>query len=198
MHGVREELLEQQAVSIGITLQKFVLPDQPTMDEYERETDQLLNQLHNENFTHSIFGDIFLEDLKKYRETQLAKVNIKALFPLWKRNTTELINEFIDLGFKTIIVCVKAELLDESFAGRIVDKDFLKDLPGNVDPCGENGEFHTFVFDGPIFTNPISFELGEKVFREYKAPSDAKDQCFSKAPLTPASMGFWFCDLVPQ
>jgi uncharacterized protein (TIGR00290 family) len=198
MHGVREELLEQQAASIGIPLQKFVLPDQPTMEEYDREMMILLNQLHHENFTHSIFGDIFLEDLKAYRESQLAKVNISAVFPLWKRNTTELIHEFLDNGFKTIVVCVKAEVLDKSFAGRIIDKQFLKDLPPNVDPCGENGEFHTFVFDGPIFTSPVLFEVGDKVFREYKAPTDDKDPCFSKQPITPSSMGFWFCDLLPH
>jgi uncharacterized protein (TIGR00290 family) len=198
MHGVREELLEQQAASMGIPLQKFVLPDQPTMEEYERGMMILLDQLHREKFTHSIFGDIFLEDLRVYRESQLAKVNISAIFPLWKKNTTELIHEFIDLGFKTIVVCVKAELLDKSFVGRIIDKRFLKDLPPNVDPCGENGEFHTFVFDGPIFTSPVDFKVGDKVFREYKAPTDNKDQCFSKQPPTLSSMGFWFCDLLPH
>ncbi len=196
MHGVREELLELQVASIGIPLQKFILPDQPTMEEYEKKIMFQLEELREEEFTHSIFGDIFLEDLKTYREAQLAKVNISAVFPLWKRNTTALINEFIDLGFKTIVVCVKAELLDESFAGRIIDKDFLKDLPKNVDLCGENGEFHTFVFDGPIFKTPVPFEVGEKVFREYKAPSNNKDQCFSKQLVTPSSMGFWFCDLL--
>lgn len=197
MHGVREELLEQQATSIGIPLQKLVLPDQPSMAEYEVQMMQTMRQLREEKFTHSIFGDIFLEDLKIYREAQLAKVNMTAVFPLWKRDTTELIHEFIDLGFKTIVVCIKAELLDESFAGRIIDKDFLKDLPENVDPCGENGEFHTFVFDGPIFKRPISYKTGEKVFREYKAPENDKDKCFSSQPSRPSSIGFWFCDLFP-
>ena len=198
MHGVREELLEKQAASIGIPLQKFVLPDQPTMEEYEQEMMILLDQLHQEKFTHSIFGDIFLEDLRVYRESQLAKVNISPIFPLWEKNTSELIHEFIDLGFKTIVVCVKAELLEKSFVGRIIDKQFLKDLPPNVDPCGENGEFHTFVFDGPIFKSAVPFKVGDKVFREYKAPTDNKDQCFSKQQITPSSMGFWFCDLVPH
>ncbi len=198
MHGVREELLEQQAISIGIPLQKLVLSDQPSMIEYEEQMMQTMRQLQKENFTHSMFGDIFLEDLKTYRETQLAKVQMSAVFPLWKRDTTELIHEFIDLGFKTIVVCVKAELLDESFAGRIIDKDFLKDLPNNLDPCGENGEFHTFVFDGPIFKKPVLYKTGEKVFREYKAPSNDKDKCFTNSPLTPSSMGFWFCDLLSK
>ncbi len=198
MHGVREELLEQQAISIGIPLQKLVLSDQPSMIEYEEQMMQTMRQLQKENFTHSMFGDIFLEDLKTYRETQLEKVQMSAVFPLWKRDTTELIHEFIDLGFKTIVVCVKAELLDESFAGRIIDKDFLKDLPNNLDPCGENGEFHTFVFDGPIFKKPVLYKIGEKVFREYKALVNDKDKCFTRSPLPSSSMGFWFCDLLAK
>lgn len=198
MHGVREELVEQQADSIGIPLQKLVLPDQPSMTEYEEQMIKMMKQLQEEKFTHSVFGDIFLEDLKTYRESQLAKANMSAVFPLWQRDTAELIDEFIDLGFKTIVVCVKAELLDQSFAGRIIDKDFLKDLPGNIDVCGENGEFHTFVFDGPIFKKPVSYKIGEKVFRQYKAPANAKDNCFISQPLTPSSVGFWFCDLLAR
>ena len=198
MHGVREELLEQQAACIGIALQKLVLPDQPSMNEYEAHMMQTMRQLQEEGFTHSVFGDIFLEDLKQYREIQLKKMNMTGVFPLWKRDTKELIYEFIDLGFKTIVVCVKAELLDESFAGRIIDKDFLKDLPKNVDACGENGEFHTFVFDGPIFKNPVVYKTGKKVFREYIAPANNKDNCFQPQPSIPSSMGFWFCDLLPQ
>ncbi len=198
MHGVREELLEQQAAAIGIPLQKLVLPDQPSMLVYEEHMMQTMQQLQQEGFTHSIFGDIFLEDLKVYRETQLSKVNMTTVFPIWKRDTTELMHEFLDLGFKTIVVCVKAELLDESFAGRIIDKDFLKDLPKNIDPCGENGEFHTFVFDGPMFKSSVTFQTGEKVFREYKAPVNDKDKCFTNKPQQPSSMGFWFCDLLPK
>jgi len=197
MHGVREELLELQAASIGIPLQKLILPDQPSMEDYEVQMMNTLKQLQNEEFTHNVFGDIFLEDLKTYREIQLAKVQMTAVFPLWKRDTTELLHEFIDLGFKTIVVCVKAELLDPSFAGRIIDKNFLKDLPPNVDPCGENGEFHTFVFDGPIFKNSITYKTGEKVFREYKAPAGEKANRFADHPPTLSTMGFWFCDLLP-
>ena len=196
MHGVREELVEAQAEAIGLPLQKLILPDQPSMLEYETYMMQTMTGLQEEGFSHAFFGDIFLEDLKHYLEAQLAKLNFSAVFPLWKRDTTALVHEFIDLGFKTVVVCTKAELLDESFTGRIIDKDFLKDLPKNVDPCGENGEFHTFVFDGPIFQYPVSFTIGEKVFREYKAPEDSKDQCFSNQPPKPSAMGFWFCDLV--
>ena len=196
MHGVREELMDAQAAAIGLPLQKLILPDQPSMLEYEAHMMQTMTGLQQDGFTHAFFGDIFLEDLKQYREAQLAKVGFRAQFPLWKRDTTELMHEFIDLGFKTILVCTKAELLDESFAGRIIDKDFLKDLPKNVDPCGENGEFHTFVFDGPIFQKPVPFTIGEKVFREYKAPKEDKDGCYTSQPPRPSSMGFWFCDLI--
>ena len=198
MHGVREELLELQADAIAIPLQKLILPDEPTMLEYEEQMLQTIRQLQKEKFTHSLFGDIFLEDLKAYREVQLSKVNMQAVFPLWKRNTTELMHEFIALGFKTVVVCIKSDLLDQSFAGRIIDNDFLKDLPANVDPCGENGEFHTFVFDGPIFKRPVSYELGEKVFREYRAPQTENNKDLSSNRFASSSIGFWFCDLLPK
>ena len=196
MHGVREELLQQQADAIGIPLQKIILPDQPSMADYEAHMMKTMKQLQEEKFTNSIFGDIFLEDLKIYRETQLAKVGITGVFPLWKRDTTELINEFIDLGFKTIVVCINEKYLDKSFCGRIIDKDFIKDLPQNVDVCGENGEFHTFVFDGPIFKNPVSYKKGEIVYKKYDAPKSAADACFTKADAT--QYGFYFCDLLQQ
>lgn len=197
MHGVREKLLELQADALGIPLQKLILPDQPSMGEYEEQMLQTMRQLQEEKFTHSLFGDIFLEDLKAYREAQLAEVNMQAVFPLWKRNTANLIHEFIELGFKTIVVCVKSDLLDQSFAGRIIDNDFLKDLPDDVDPCGENGEFHTFVFDGPIFKRPVSYQVGKKIFREYKAPENERGKRFTSNPPAPSTIGFWFCDLLP-
>jgi uncharacterized protein (TIGR00290 family) len=196
MHGVREDLLEQQATAIGIPLQKLVLTDQPSMIEYEEHMMKTMNQLQQERFTHSVFGDIFLEDLKIYRESQLTKVGMTAVFPLWKRNTTELIHEFIDLGFKTIVVCVNEKYLDKSFCGRIINEDFIRDLPENVDVCGENGEFHTFVFDGPIFNNPIAFAKGEIIYRKYAAPKQQSDNCFQ--PAVVEDYGFYFCDLLPQ
>ena len=195
MHGVREELLQQQADAIGIPLQKIILPDQPSMADYEAHMMKTMKQLQEEKFTNSIFGDIFLEDLKIYRETQLAKVGITGVFPLWKRDTTELINEFIDLGFKTIVVCINEKYLDKSYCGRIIDKDFIKDLPPNVDVCGENGEFHTFVFDGPIFKQPVTFTKGEIIYRKYTAPKNQTDNCFQ--PVVDEDYGFYFCDLLP-
>lgn len=193
MHGVREELLEQQAESIRIPLQKIILPEEPSMHEYEQLIKEHLQALKKENFSHALFGDIFLEDLKVYREQQLASLGFTAVFPIWKRDSVELVHEFIDLGFKTILICIRAGLLPKEFAGRIIDKDFLKDLPKNVDACGENGEFHSFVFDGPIFSRPVNFVKGEIVYKEYTAPKT--DDCFT----TPApSFGFYFQDLIPS
>lgn len=195
MHGVREELLEQQANAIGTPLQKLALDDHPSMIEYEKQMLKTVNHLQAEGFTHSVFGDIFLEDLKTYRETQLAKVGMSAVFPLWKKDTMKLIHEFINLGFKAIVVCINEKYLDKSFCGRIIDKSFIEDLPGNVDVCGENGEFHTFVFDGPLFKIPVAFTKGEIVRRTYTPPKDQNDNCFQLIPAE--DYGFYFCDLLP-
>src|SRR5205085_4509603 len=107
-----------------------------------------INWLKEKGISHSIFGDIFLEDLRKYREDKLAIAGVQCVFPIWRINTKELINEFIDKGFKAIVVCINEKFLDKSFCGRIIDKDFIADLPPTVDACGENGEFHSFVYDG--------------------------------------------------
>ena len=139
--------------------------------------------LKSQGITHSIFGDIFLEDLKKYREERLKEVDLQGVFPIWKQDTLETVHEFINLGFKAITVCVDAQKMDKSFVGRIIDEEFLKELPEGVDPCGENGEFHSFVFDGPIFSQAIKFEIGEKVKREYNKGAEFENS-------------FWFCDLV--
>lgn len=197
MHGVRRELLHAQGASLGLPIKEILLPEMPSMSEYDAKMTKVLSELQKDNITHSIFGDIFLEDLKKYREDRLKEVGLIGHFPLWKRDTTELVNEFIDLGFKTVVACVKSEVLDESFTGRIIDQDFLRDLPENVDPCGENGEFHTFVFDGPIFKNPIDFTIGETIFKEYQAPKNVDDTCHSDEPDFKPS-GFYFCDLIPK
>lgn len=189
MHGVRRSLLEAQTELIGIPLTTIELPEQPGMNEYENAMLQKVNYLKDEGCTHAIFGDIFLEDLKIYREQKLATAGIKCVFPLWKIDTTQLVHEFIELGFKSIIVCVNEQYLDKSFCGRIIDKDFLNDLPKNVDPCGENGEFHSFVFDAPIFKKPVAFTKGEIVYKTYTAPK-------VDGTLKP-DYGFYFCDLLP-
>ncbi|SDQ85847.1 MJ0570-related uncharacterized domain-containing protein [Chryseobacterium soldanellicola] len=191
MHGVHVSLLEKQAESLGFPLIKMELPKEPSMEEYRDMMNTTMEKIRSQGTTHSIFGDIFLEDLRKYREDQLKEINIKAVFPLWKMNTENLIHEFLNLGFKTIVTCVNETYLDKSFAGRIIDKDFIKDLPENVDPCGENGEFHTFTFDGPIFKNPIQFEIGEIVKKTYPKPkSNPEDQ--------DEEYVFWFCDLISK
>ncbi|WP_415329168.1 diphthine--ammonia ligase [Chryseobacterium sp. MMS23-Vi53] len=191
MHGVHVSLLEKQAESLGFPLIKMEIPKEPSMEEYSEIMSKTMNEIKSHGVTHSIFGDIFLEDLRKYREDQLHSIGMEGVFPLWKINTTELIYEFLDLGFKTIVTCVNETYLDKSFAGRIIDKNFIKDLPENVDPCGENGEFHTFTFDGPIFKNPIDFKVGETVKKTYPKPKSNDNE-------ENGEYVFWFCDLISK
>ena len=199
MHGVRVELLEQQAQSIEIPLEIMQIPEMPTMEVYEDVMQKTLEKLKNKGITHSVFGDIFLEDLRKYREDKLAKMGFEGVFPIWKIPTKELIQEFIALGFKTIVVCVNERYLDKSFTGRIIDQQFIDDLPENVDVCGENGEFHTFTFDGPIFNKPIDFETGEIVYRKYEKPKQESSNTACDTNDTSAyDYGFWYCDLIPK
>jgi uncharacterized protein (TIGR00290 family) len=186
MHGVRRELLKRQAEAIGIELIEILLPEMPSMEVYEAELNQTLDHLVEDGVTHSIFGDIFLEDLREYREKQLERIGLLGVFPLWKRPTADLIQEFLDLGFKAIIVCVDGKKLDKSFCGRVIDRSFINDLPGNVDVCGENGEFHTFVFEAPYFSEPIGFTVGEIVYRKYPAATESG-----------IANEFYFCDLIP-
>ena len=166
MHGVRRTLLEQQAVLLGLPLEKVFISKRSSNEEYEARMKETLIRYKQEGIVAVVFGDIFLEDLRKYREDNLAKVGLKGIFPIWKRATSELAAAFIDLGFKAVITCVDSKFLDKSFAGRVFDKQFLSDLPPGVDPCGENGEFHSFVYDGPIFSKGIIFEKGQVVLRD--------------------------------
>ncbi|WP_136481860.1 Dph6-related ATP pyrophosphatase [Cognatitamlana onchidii] len=194
MHGLRKELLIAQTKAIGIPSSLIELPEMPSMVVYEEKMLETVSRLKTDGFTHTAFGDIFLEDLRKYREAQLAKEGIKAIFPIWKRNTKELLNEFLDLGFKTVIVCANSKFFGEDFVGTVIDKSFINNLPKGVDPCGENGEFHTFCFDGPIFKRPVRFTLGEKVYREYNTPKTDDDSvCRSNSE----KYGVWYCDLIP-
>lgn len=194
MHGVRKILLEKQAREIGLPLHVISIPGEVSMQEYNIIMDWENRQLNDEGFTHSIFGDIFLQDLKEYREKQLNKAGLKGIFPLWKRDTRMLMQDFLAAGFKAVTVCVNSTLLDRSFCGRIVDHNFLNDLPKGVDPCGENGEYHTFVYDGPIFKNPVEFETGEVVEKFY-TPAKANNNCFTEEKSW--DTGFWYCDLLP-
>ncbi|MCX6303403.1 MAG: diphthine--ammonia ligase [Bacteroidetes bacterium] len=202
MHGVRVELLDIQAERIGLPLVKIQIPEMPTMEVYDNTMAAALMNLKNQGVTASVFGDIFLEDLRKYREDKLAELNLKGVFPLWKIPTKKLIREFIDIGFKAITTCVNDKYLDKSFAGRIIDDDFLNDLPDGVDPCGENGEYHSFVYDAPFFSKPIGFEKGEIVYRKYTAsePGDQStvDPGTTNIADSPFNNGFWYCDLLPR
>lgn len=199
MHGVRVELLDEQASSIGIPLVKMLIPEMPDMKTYETIMKETLVRLKNSGTEVCVFGDIFLEDLRKYRENKLAELNLNAVFPLWKISTHQLMREFIELGFKATTVCVNDRFLDKSFVGRAIDDSFIKDLPDNVDPCGEYGEFHSFVYDGPLFKKPIEFEVGEIVHRKYlPTQQDGNSQyaCNSSGS-KPFDNGFWYCDLIP-
>jgi uncharacterized protein (TIGR00290 family) len=175
MHGVRRILLEKQAESVGVPLRKILIPKTCTNEIYERLMAEEMEQLKREGIFQVAFGDIFLQDLKDYREQNLAKAGMKGVFPIWKRDSRELVESFINLCFKSIITTCDPRVSGEEFCGRVIDKRFLSELPVSVDPAGENGEFHSFTFDGPIFKQPVSFTVGEKVLRD----------------------GFWFCDLVP-
>jgi len=176
MHGVRRELLHRQAASTGLPLHEVSIPPQCVNPIYEARMEHALRLFYDQGVRKVAFGDIFLEDLRAYREKNLARIGMTALFPIWKRDTRELIRYFHDHHFCAIAACVDSKVLDPSFAGRELDASFFRDLPPNADPCGENGEFHTFVFDGPIFQSPISVRTGDVVNRD----------------------GFVFCDLLPQ
>lgn len=192
MHGIRWEILQKQAQALGVPLHVIELNEQVSLPEYNRVMEKQIQVLKNEGFTHTVFGDIFLEDLKKYREEQLVRVGITPVFPLWKKDTKILLRQFIDLGYRAVVVCTNAKKLDKSFCGKIIDTDFIKDLPADVDPCGENGEFHTFVFDGPLFANPVDFQLGKKVLSDFTPSED--DDCFTEEQ--PWDYKFWYQDLM--
>lgn len=184
MHGLRTALLVEQAKCLNLSLMQVHLPEMPDMESYERIMITALNEVRTKGIKDSIFGDILLADLKTYREQQLAKIGMKAHFPLWKRDSLELVKEFIDLGYQTIVVCAQDGLQD--FCGRVIDHSFLANLPKDIDPCGENGEFHTFVFDGPLFSKPVNFELGELVYKTFPHPTQEEELS-----------GYWYIDLLP-
>lgn len=177
MHGVRRTLLELQAESLGVRIEKVYLSKDQTEAEYESRMRKVLTKHLEDGIRGVAFGDIFLEDIRKRRQDNLSKIGMEGLFPLWKSDTAELADKFIDLGFKAIITCVDSNVLDKKWIGKNIDKQFLAELASNVDPCGENGEFHSFVYDGPIFKKKIPFVKGDVVLRENR---------------------FYYCDLIPQ
>ena len=176
MHGVRRTLLARQAESVGVPLIEVTIPPVCSNEVYEQRLEQAFAGPGLRGIDTFAFGDLFLEDIRAYREGRLAAVGRHGLFPIWGLDTTELAHEFIDAGFEATLICVDPRKLDPSFAGRLFDERLLADLPPDVDACGENGEFHTFVRAGPILSRPIACARGEIVERD----------------------GFVFCDLVPE
>ena len=166
MHGVREALIEKQAESLGCYLEKVCISSECTNEEYGKKMEDAMSKYKKLGVTKVAFGDLFLQDIREYREKNLQKAGMEAIFPVWGNNTVMLANTFIELNFKAILTCVDTKALDGAFAGRLYDKKLLADLPENIDPCGENGEFHSFVFDGPIFKEKINFTVGEKTLRD--------------------------------
>jgi uncharacterized protein (TIGR00290 family) len=166
MHGVRRELLQRQAENVGLPLQEVRIPPQCVNPIYEARMEAAMKTAREQGIRRVAFGDIFLEDLRVYREKNLAKIGMEAIFPIWKRNTRELARSFVELGFRARAVCIDLRVLDRSFAGRVLDQQFFNDLPARADPCGENGEFHSFVYDGPIFRKPVKCKTGEVVERD--------------------------------
>ena len=192
MHGVRKILIQQQAAALQLPLHFLEVPSKPSMKAYEEVIHTSNSFFKAQGFTTAVFGDLFLEDLKTYRENLYAKSDLLCSFPLWGWDTKLMIREFLAAGFKAIVVCVNGAVLDKSFCGRMIDASFLSDLPPHVDPCGENGEYHSFVFDGPVFQNQVRFGKGQVVTETYPAP--VTDDCFTD-PRPPVP--FYFCDLLP-
>lgn len=182
MHGLRKELLVKQLASINLPYSFISLPEMPSMEVYEEKLSSAVNELKEQGFNQAAFGDIFLEDLKEYRDEFFDSRGIETIYPLWKNNSTSLINEFVALGFKAIIIACN-EVLGKSFLGTIIDEHFIEKIPEGIDPCGENGEFHTFCFEGPVFDQVIPFEVLGSTYKTYPPLKDGKTN------------GFWFLDL---
>lgn len=176
MHGVREELLEKQAEVTGLQLERITIPYPCPNIVYEDKMREVLTRWKMRGMTHVVFGDLFLQDIRKYREEKLSRIGITPMFPVWGQDTAALAKEILEIGFRAVITCVDPRKLEPKFAGREFDQKLLAELPKGVDQCGENGEFHTFVYDGPIFKRSIPIRVGETVSRD----------------------GFQFADIIPN
>ncbi len=167
LHGIHDSLIEAQAKMIGLPLDKIYFPASGNNTAYEKAMEAFFDKLESDGITHMAFGDIFLEDLKAYREEQLNSRNFKGVFPLWKEDTAILAQKFIDAGFKTLICAADADKIPKQWVGKTFDNPYLEALPAEVDPCGENGEFHSFCIAGPIFLDPIAVSVGEPTVKSY-------------------------------
>jgi len=194
-HGVRMELVERQAQHLALPLHTVWLPSTPTMEAYGERMREALVPLVDRGLETAVFGDIFLDDIRAYREEQLTEIGMVGQFPLWHESTDALARTFLDMGFQAVVVCVSDEHLGREFVGRPFDRAFLQALPDSVDPCGENGAFHTFVYDGPPFSEPVPIERGNVVRRTYDAPDGANGSPCPSQTQKRATPGFWFCDL---
>lgn len=176
IHGVRQTLLEAQVKSLGLPLRKVYIPKNASNEDYEFKMEEALTEYIRQGVSSVVFADIFLEEVRKYRETNLSKIGMRGLFPLWGRNTEELAHRFIDAGFQAVITCIDSAVMNKKFVGRSFDKQLLDELPSNVDPCGEKGEFHSFVYDGPLFRKGVVYKKGGIILRDKR---------------------FYYCDLIP-
>ena len=198
MHGVRLELLERQAEALGLPLEKMFVSQRSSNEEYLTKFESISKSHKARGVTAYVYGDIFLEDLKRWRDENLSRMGLRGLYPIWKVDSHELIREFISLGFGSVVCCVNDAYLSEDALGRNIDAEFIRSLPASVDPCGENGEFHSFAFAGPIFKNRINFRVGEHIYRPieqtHPGASTAAGSAVNDAP---QARGFWFCELLP-
>ena len=176
MHGVRRTMLEKQALSLDIPLHEVFIPKSCSTEEYGARMKEALERFKQQGVEDVAFGDIFLEEVRQYREENLAKAGMKGIFPIWGRDSAELVGSFIASGFQAVVTCIDSKVLNKRFLGKKISQDFIAELPPSIDPSGENGEFHTFVYDGPIFKQRIGFKRGESVLRE----------------------SFYFLDLIPE
>jgi uncharacterized protein (TIGR00290 family) len=198
MHGLRIELLEKQAEAVGIELLKIPLSKEVSMETYNNIMSDTLSRLKDKGFTTGFFGDIYLDDLRKFREDQMARIGMKAEFPLWGNDTRDLAVEIIDHDIEAIVVTVNEKYFDQTYVGRDFDRRLLCDMPSDVDWCGENGEFHTFVYNAPYFKFPVAFKTGEKTYREFKPCSKKDKKTFgNKDHQKTWDTGFWYIDLKP-
>ncbi|MCR6641561.1 MAG: diphthine--ammonia ligase [Sporocytophaga sp.] len=189
MHGVREDLMDLQAEHIGIPLYKVYIPEVCTNEEYEKQMEEAMLFWKEKGVSHVIFGDIFLEDLKRYREEKLEKVGMKAVFPLWMENTAELLSSFLGLGFKTMICSGSCKNINEELVGETLSEELVGLMAPGTDPCGENGEFHTFVYEGPVFRDKLDVACTEKVVKYYKIKKETEGK------IEEEEVGYWFADI---
>ncbi len=196
MHGVHEDVLAQQVESLGLNLDKIYLKQFCSNQDYQTALESVLVEHRRRGVRKVVFGDIFLADLRCWRERSLVGLGMEAVFPLWGRDTHRLAQDFVGLGFEAIVCCASDDWLSDRYVGVSYDDHFVQSLPPEVDPCGENGEFHSFVVDGPTFRNRVAVTLGEKIYRALEIPRPGSGCGQTGGNRTSRTRGFWYCDLV--